>query len=273
MIHDCFNEIIDQNQHSFHIVNLSPWPLINSLNLINLLSTTALVIKTNYFFNKYLILTLLAVLFISIILWWRDIIRESTFQGNHTFPVFYMLKNRIILFILTEIIFFIRFFWAFSHFSLNPEFDIGNSWPPSIIKIINPYHVPLLNTIILLSSGAIVTWAHYSILTRNFKSRLVRLSISIFIGVTFTLIQAIEYKWTEYSINDRAFGSIFFITTGFHGIHVIVGSFFLIINNYRVLKNQLNNTHHFRLEAAIWYWHFVDVVWIYLYIIVYWWFY
>lgn len=273
MIHYCFNEILPQNKHSFHIVDQSPWPLINSLNLINFLSAIVIIIKTNYFLNKYLILLLLVTIITSIILWWRDIIRERTFQGNHTFPVFNILKNRIILFILREIIFFTRFFWAFSHFSLNPEFEIGNSWPPCIIKIINPYHLPLLNTIILLSSGAIVTWAHYSILTYNYKCILIRLSITILIGIVFTLAQIIEYNWTEYAINDRNFGSIFFITTGFHGIHVIIGSSFLTVNLYRILKNQLNNIHHFSFEAAIWYWHFVDVVWIYLYIIIYWWFY
>jgi len=264
------------NHHSFHIVDQSPWPLIASLNLLNNITYIILNIKfstTTIHLNfTMLILINFLLILLSLYLWWRDIRRERTFQGHHTFKVLLGLKIRIILFITREVIFFLRFFWRFFYFSLAPEFEIGNSWPPTFTPIINPYHMPLLNTIILLRSGASVTWAHYCILTKNYKKTFYNIFLTVLLGITFSLLQFIEYNLTEFCINDRSFGSVFFITTGFHGFHVLIGSIFLTVNILNLYFRKFNNYHHFSFEAAAWYWHFVDVVWIYLYTFMYWWF-
>lgn len=258
------------NKHPFHIVDYRPWPLINSINLINMLCIALIYIK-NYENINYLLSTLIILLY-SIFLWWRDITRERTFQGNHTYMVYNGLKIRIILFISREIIFFLRFFWRFFHFRLAPELELGNNWPPQGILIINPYHIPLLNTALLLRSGVTVTWAHYSILSKKYYTSIFSLILTILLGIRFSFLQYFEYQITEFSLNDGVFGSVFFITTGFHGLHVLIGTTFLIVNLRRLIKIHFNNNHHFSFEAAAWYWHFVDVVWIYLYIFIYWWY-
>lgn len=260
------------NKHSFHIVDLSPWPLISSFNLINTLLRIIIFIKFPNSYNFNLIYVSLILMIFSSLIWWRDTNREGSFQGHHTWNVISGLKIRIILFIVREIMFFFRIFWRFFHFRLAPDWEIRNIWPPIGISIINPYEIPLLNTTLLLSSGATVTWSHYSILTKNYKTALYSLALTLFLGVVFTALQIIEYKFIPFSINDRSFGSIFFICTGFHGFHVIIGSIFLFTNYIRIYNNYINNIHHFGFEAASWYWHFVDVVWIYLYTFIYWWF-
>lgn len=262
------------NKHSFHIVDCRPWPLINSLNTICILINITIYIKTsNLNINFYILFLAIALLILTLTFWWRDVNRERTLQGNHTLRVFNGLKISILLFISREIIFFFRFFWRYFHFRLAPEIEIRNNWPPIFIKIINPYHVPIINTIILLSSGATITYSHYTILNKNFKTAFLTIFITICLGIIFTYFQYIEYKLIEFSINDRVFGSIFFIITGFHGFHVIIGTLFILTNLIRLWKTQFRRNHHFRFEASAWYWHFVDIVWIYLYIFLYWWFY
>nr|ACS15271.1 cytochrome c oxidase subunit III [Phytoseiulus persimilis] len=258
------------NKHPFHIVDYSPWPLINSMNLMNMLCMALMYIK-NYENINYLLSTLMVLLY-SMFLWWRDITRESTFQGNHTYMVYNGLKISMILFISSEIMFFLSFFWSFFHFSLAPELELGNNWPPQGILMINPYHIPLLNTALLLSSGVTVTWAHYSILSKKYYTSMFSLILTILLGISFSFLQYFEYQMTEFSLNDGVFGSVFFMTTGFHGLHVLIGTTFLIVNLSRLIKMHFNNNHHFSFEAAAWYWHFVDVVWIYLYIFMYWWY-
>lgn len=260
------------NYHSFHIVDQRPWPLICSFNTINLLSSLVLYIKYNNF-NNYLNLIICFLLLITTsFIWWRDISRERSFQGHHTSNVLKGLKLRIILFITREIIFFFSFFWRFFHSSLAPELEIGNSWPPTSIIIFNPYQIPLLNTIILLRSGVTVTWTHHAILNKSYKTSTLSLITTILLGITFSYFQYLEYNWSEFSINDSIFGSTFFIATGFHGFHVLIGTIFLLVNLLRIFKCLFNNKHHFSFEAAAWYWHFVDIVWLYLYTFVYWWF-
>ena len=259
------------NKHPFHIVDTSPWPLINSLNLLNTVLLSLLYFKIPSLNRILLILTRLSALILTRFLWWRDICREGAYQGHHTFKVYQGLKIRILLFISREVIFFFSFFWAFFHFRLSPDIEISNTWPPTNIFTVNPYHLPLLNRIILIRSGASVTWCHYSIINKKFYYTYFSLFITIFLGLIFTFIQGIEYINIRFCMNDNVFGSVFFILTGFHGTHVLIGTLFLIVNYLRIWKRQINNKHHFRLEAAAWYWHFVDVVWIYLYIFVYWW--
>lgn len=260
------------NYHSFHIVTISPWPLINSFNLINLLLNFILYFKFSYFSRTILIINKIIIL-ISIFLWWRDISRERTYQGFHTINVIKGLKLGIILFITRELIFFISFFWSFFHFSLAPEIETGLNWPPTGIKIFNPYEIPLLNTIILLSSGVTITWAHYAIFKNCLINLIISLNLTILLGTTFTIFQIFEYLTRQFIINDRSFRSIFYIATCFHGTHVIIGTIFITTNITRWIKLEINNKHHLCFEIRAWYWHFVDVIWIYLYTILYWWFY
>lgn len=259
------------NKHPFHIVDLRPWPLINSLNLFNTVFLSLKFFKTPNDINMYIFMLATISLIFTRFLWWRDICREGCYQGHHTFKVYLGIKIRIIIFISREIIFFFSFFWAYFHFRLSPEFEIRNTWPPTGISVVNPYQLPLLNRIILIRSGASVTWCHFSILHKKYYSSIFSLALTIFIGALFRGIQIIEYINIRFCINDNVYGSVFYILTGFHGAHVTIGTIFLIINQIRLINRQINNKHHFRLEAAAWYWHFVDVVWIYLYIFLYWW--
>lgn len=256
------------HNHPFHLVTLRPWPLISSLNLIILLIG---VIKWFHEFNFNLIIFGKILLILSIFQWWRDITRERTFQGIHTINVIKLLRLGIILFIISEIFFFISFFWTFFHISLSPRIEIGNLWPPKIILPFNPYNIPLLNTIILLRSGVSITWSHYIILSNNYKESLKSLTITLILGIYFTILQYIEYYESRFTISDSIFGRIFFLITGFHGIHVIIGSLFIFIILIRLNKLQFSKYHHFGFEARSWYWHFVDVIWLFLYIFIYWW--
>lgn len=203
--------------------------------------------------------------------WWRDISREASLQGLHTYIVESGLRWGIILFITSEVIFFISFFWAFFHRRLSPRVELGRQWPPMGIQAFDPFSVPLLNTIILLSSGVRVTWSHHSLIEGNLSRSKKRLLITVIIGAYFSLIQLIEYIEAPFILADSSFGRTFFIATGFHGLHVIVGTTFLLSIYFRIKACRFSSSHHFGFEAAAWYWHFVDVVWLFLYIIVYWW--
>lgn len=254
--------------HPFHLVNNSPWPIINSLNILNIIIRIINLI----FNNNFLFLTSsFSSLLISRFLWWRDITRERTFIGNHTKKVILNLKYGIILFIISEIFFFSSFFWRFFHRSLTPNIEIGIKWPPNNIERFNPIIIPLLNTIILLSSGISVTWTHHRILNNNFYQSIQSLFITATLGLYFSILQIYEYIQSRFCISDSIFGSSFYISTGFHGFHVIIGSIILISSIIRLKKNHFSINHHFGFEAAAWYWHFVDVIWLILYISIYWW--
>nr|YP_006234396.1 cytochrome c oxidase subunit III [Bothriocroton concolor]AET63044.1 cytochrome c oxidase subunit 3 [Bothriocroton concolor] len=256
--------------HPFHMVEKSPWPLSSSISAFSL--TLGFV---NYFHNNNMNLFVLAILILilSSYQWWRDISREASFQGFHTFPVLKGLKLGMLLFILSEVFFFISFFWAFFHSSLSPNVEIGSMWPPKYIFPFNPFEIPLLNSTILISSGVSVTWAHHSIMNKDYFSALLSLKITIMLGALFTMFQLFEYYEAQFSISDGIFGSTFFLTTGFHGIHVIIGSVFLLVTLTRVKNCLISSEHFFGFEASAWYWHFVDVVWLFLFTFMYWWIY
>jgi len=256
-----------KQNHPFHLVSQSPWPIIISINLFNNLICT---VRWFHNLNYYLIITIPCTL-LCIYQWWRDITREATFQGCHTSMVYKGMRLGIILFIISEIIFFISFFWAYFHSALAPRIEIGQLWPPYGIKPFNPFDIPLINTIILVSSGLTVTWCHHSILNKNFKERKKSLLLTIILGIYFTSLQLIEYLESPFTIADSVYGSTFFIATGFHGLHVIIGTLFLFFSYIRLNFLHFSPTHHFGFEAAAWYWHFVDVVWLFLYISIYWW--
>jgi cytochrome c oxidase subunit 3 len=200
--------------------------------------------------------------------WWRDVIKEATFQGHHSPIVQIGLRYGMALFIASEVMFFVAFFWAFFTSSLYP---VGGIWPPKGIHPFDPFELPFLNTMVLLLSGTTVTWAHAALLEDNRKSLLIGLGLTILLGITFTCLQAWEYTHAAFGFKDGIFASTFYMATGFHGFHVIIGTTFLIVCLFRAIKGHFTPDHHFGFEAAAWYWHFVDVVWLFLFCCVYWW--
>nr|AFA46186.1 cytochrome c oxidase subunit III [Cercopithecus pogonias nigripes] len=254
--------------HAYHMVKPSPWPLTGALSA--LLMTSGLVMWFHFYSTTLLMLSLLTTT-LTLYQWWRDIVRESTYQGHHTLSVQKNLRYGMVLFIVSEIFFFTGFFWAFYHSSLAPTPHLGGHWPPTGIIPLNPLEVPLLNTSVLLASGVTITWAHHSLLNKSRKQTTQALLTTILLGTYFTLLQISEYFEAPFTISDGIYGSTFFIATGFHGLHVIIGSTFLFICLTRQLLHHFTSSHHFGFEAAAWYWHFVDVVWLLLYISIYWW--
>nr|ADB20199.1 cytochrome c oxidase subunit 3 [Elimaea cheni] len=254
--------------HPYHLVNPSPWPLTGA---IGALITTAGLVKWFHHFNSSLLFLGFTITGLTMIQWWRDVTREGTYQGLHTLPVNYGLRWGMILFIVSEVFFFISFFWSFFHSSLSPTIELGSMWPPQGISPFNPLQIPLLNTTILLASGVTVTWAHHSLMEGNYYQTTQSLFFTILLGIYFSILQAYEYIEASFTIADAIYGSTFFMATGFHGLHVIIGTTFLIVCLMRHLMNHFSPNHHFGFEAAAWYWHFVDVVWLFLYISIYWW--
>ena len=254
--------------HPYHIVDESPWPIYGSL--AGLFLTSGMV--SWFHLNRIRLFILrLVILLLVIYQWWRDVSREARAQGLHRAIVELGLRWGILLFITSEVFFFLRFFWAFFHARLAPNVELGRVWPPLGVLAFNPFQVPLLNTIVLVSSGVSVTWAHHAIMEGKFHQFKLAIMLTVFLGTYFTLLQALEYAEARFSFADRAFGSTFFIATGFHGLHVIVGTIFLLVCLIRHMNYEFRPTHHFGVEAAAWYWHFVDVVWLFLYLVVYWW--
>nr|YP_010417458.1 cytochrome c oxidase subunit III [Junonia artaxia]YP_010417601.1 cytochrome c oxidase subunit III [Junonia touhilimasa]USF17513.1 cytochrome c oxidase subunit III [Junonia artaxia]USF17708.1 cytochrome c oxidase subunit III [Junonia touhilimasa] len=258
---------MNQN-HPYHLVDYSPWPLTGAIGVMTLVTG---LIKWFHNFNINLFMLGYLIVLLTMYQWWRDVCREGTYQGKHTMLVSNGLRWGMILFIISEIFFFISFFWAFFHSSLSPNIEIGAMWPPMSIIPFNPFQIPLLNTIILITSGITVTWAHHSLMENNFTQTSQSLFITIILGIYFTILQAYEYMEAPFTIADSIYGSTFFMATGFHGLHVIIGTIFLTTCYIRHLNNHFSKNHHFGFEAAAWYWHFVDVVWLFLYISIYWW--
>jgi cytochrome c oxidase subunit 3 len=203
--------------------------------------------------------------------WFRDVISEATYLGNHTLAVQRGLNMGVALFIVSEALFFLAIFWAFFHSALSPTVELGAQWPPMGIEAINPFELPLLNTVILLSSGVTVTYAHHSLIQGNRKGALYGLVFTVILAIIFTALQGIEYTVSSFTISDGAFGSCFYFGTGFHGLHVMIGTAFLAVGLWRVLAYHSTENHHLGLESGILYWHFVDVVWLFLFISIYYW--
>nr|YP_009710894.1 cytochrome c oxidase subunit III [Ptilonyssus chloris]QGA47497.1 cytochrome c oxidase subunit III [Ptilonyssus chloris] len=253
----------------YSLMKNSPWPIILSFSLFNMMS---MCIMYMYKYNMSMLFMMMnsTIMLLNCYQWWRDMNRESTFQGMYTYIMMNNYKLSMITFIMSEILFFISFFWCFFHFYLSPDIEIGLNWPPSGITPFNPYSIPLLNTMILLSSGFSLTWSHHSIITKNYNMALYSLLLTIIMGIIFTMTQMYEYMQASFCLNDSNFGSIFYLSTGFHGVHVIIGTLFLMVNMFRMYMMYFNKKNHFSFEAAAWYWHFVDVIWIMLYSMMYW---
>nr|WCH58158.1 cytochrome c oxidase subunit III [Scelimena sp. 1 JL-2023a] len=260
--------MMTKNNHPFHLVENSPWPLTGGLG--SLILTTGLA-KWFQLYNPNTMYVGMLVIMMTMIQWWRDITRESTYQGLHTKNVMSGLRWGMILFIVSEILFFMSFFWAFFNSSLSANVELGLMWPPVGIKPFNPMNIPLLNTMILLSSGITVTWAHHAILESKKTQASQSLLITVMLGVYFTMLQGYEYIEAQFSIADSIYGTTFFMATGFHGIHVMIGTTFLMVCLKRQMSSHFSANHHLGFEAAAWYWHFVDIVWLFLYISIYWW--
>lgn len=256
--------------YSFHLVENSPWPFLGSMSTLVLTVSGVLYMKG---FKYGLILLYLGLILLAstFFFWLRDVVREATYQGYHTKKVIKGLKLGMVLFIISEICFFLAFFWAYFHSSLTPAIELGAIWPPKGIIILDPWNVPLLNTVLLLSSGATVTWTHFSTIAGNRREAILSLSLTIIFALLFTILQGYEYYEAGFTIADGVYGSTFFMATGFHGFHVIIGTIFLSVTLIRLIQYHLTNLHHFGFEAAAWYWHFVDVVWLFLFVSIYWW--
>ena len=260
--------------HPYHIVTPSPWPLFVSFSLL------ILTIGSAIYFNGYatpfgdsgLSLVILGFLTTigSITLWFRDVITEGTFLGDHTIKVQKGLTLGMIMFILTEVCFFVSIFWALFHSSLSPSVELGGQWPPVGIESINAFELPLLNTILLLTSGATVTYSHHALISKNRTGAIVGLILTLILSTTFTYCQYVEYSNAPFTISDGVYGSTFYMSTGFHAIHVIVGTLMLAVSLGRLIQYHFTNTHHVGYESSILYWHFVDVVWLFLFVSVYW---
>ncbi|YP_010133300.1 cytochrome c oxidase subunit III (mitochondrion) [Lepeophtheirus salmonis] len=254
-------------RHPFHLVDESPWPLLSSfaggfvaLGLLGLFLNS----------SSGLIFTSLTFLALIMVQWWLDVSVEGTYQGLHSKVVQIGLSWGMILFISSEVLFFFSFFWGYFHSSLVPSVEIGGGeWPPLGVTGLSAWEIPLLNTIILLSSGASVTWSHHSLVMGKHQNASLSLLITVLLGGYFTCLQGVEYFEASFSISDSVYGSTFFLLTGFHGLHVLVGATFLGVCYFRMLSGHFGNSHHFGFEAAAWYWHFVDVVWLFLFLGVY----
>lgn len=256
--------------HRFHMVDPSPWPFFAALSAFSMLGGLTLYMHRyingfNIFFFGFLLVIANA------IVWWRDVIREATFEGQHTFDVQKGLRLGMGLFIASEAMFFFGFFWAFFHASLAPSFSIGGVWPPVGITPINPWLIPLLNTFILLTSGVTLTWSHHVMKAGTSLESKKALGLTLLLAVIFTLLQYFEYKHASFSIADSVYGSCFFLITGFHGSHVIIGTLFLAVCLGRLYKAHFTRQQHTGFLSAIWYWHFVDVIWIFVFCFIYWW--
>jgi cytochrome c oxidase subunit 3 len=255
----------------YHLVDPSPWPLMGALG--GGLTMLGIVFAAHY--GSYITLVIgAAVVLLTMFLWWRDVIKESRTPGLHTAIVQIGLRYGMTLFIASEVMFFVAFFWAYFNFALFPENVSGATtpmWPPEGIKTFDPWHLPFLNTMILLLSGTTITWAHHALLQNDRKSLITGLGLTILLGLSFTTFQVLEYSHAPFHFSGGGiYPSIFFLATGFHGFHVIVGTCFLIVCWFRARAGHFTPQRHFGFEAAAWYWHFVDVVWLFLFVCIYW---
>ena len=254
----------------YHLVPTSPWPLLVSFSLLSL--TLSAVMYMQGFPNGGIFLSLgFTITTLGMVLWFRDIIKEATYEGAHTSQVQNGLVIGFVLFIVSEAFAFLSVFWAFFHSSLSPAVEIGGVWPPQGITALNAFAIPLLNTIILLSSGGFVTYGHHALIKGDRKGAILGTLVTVVLAIIFTALQGYEYLQAPFTIADSVFGSAFFASTGLHGIHVIVGTIFILVGLVRIINYHFSNNHHQGFEASILYWHFVDVVWLFLFVAVYFW--
>ncbi|OQM74742.1 cytochrome c oxidase subunit 3 [Manganibacter manganicus] len=277
-----------QPQHDYHILDPSPWPFIGAIGALvmaiggvgwmqDMKGNTFDLFGVNLAHPWGFFIGVLIVLY-TMFSWWSDTIKEAH-EGHHTRVVSLHLRYGMIMFIASEVMFFVAWFWAFFDVSLFPgeaqqyarTAFTGGIWPPKGMEVLDPFHLPLYNTIILLLSGTTVTWAHHALLKGDRKGLINGLVLTVGLGMLFTFVQAYEYMHTPFGFRDSIYGATFFMATGFHGFHVIIGTIFLLVCLIRAMKGDFTPKQHFGFEAAAWYWHFVDVVWLFLFGAIYVW--
>jgi cytochrome c oxidase subunit 3 len=274
--------------HDYHIIDPSPWPFLGSVGaFVMAIGGIAYMRYHNggelHLFGHnlaqpWLFLIGLAIVLYTMFGWWSDTIKESK-EGHHTRVVSLHLRYGMIMFIASEVMFFVAWFWAFFDASLYPgEAEqvaraafTGGIWPPKGIEVLDPLHLPLYNTIILLLSGTTVTWAHHALIHNDRKGLVQGLTLTVLLGMLFSFVQGYEYMHAPFAFKDSIYGATFFMATGFHGFHVIIGTIFLLVCLLRAMRGDFTEKKHFGFEAAAWYWHFVDVVWLFLFFSIYVW--
>ncbi|MFC3053466.1 cytochrome c oxidase subunit 3 [Kordiimonas pumila] len=272
-------------KHDYHLVNPSPWPAFGSLAVLIMMIGAVFSMKPEATlfgmsgFGHYMFGLGFAALLYTMFAWWKDVITEGE-TGDHTPVVQIGLRYGMILFIASEVMFFVAWFWAFFNAYLYPiEPSTGGTfwdvyqnvavWPPKGIETFDPWHLPFMNTLILLLSGTTVTWAHHALVEGNREAVKKGLWLTVILGAFFSCVQAYEYSHAAFGFAGNVYSATFYMATGFHGFHVLVGTIFLAVCLGRVYKGHFKPDHHFGFEAAAWYWHFVDVVWLFLFICVY----
>lgn len=258
--------------HSFHLVDPSPWPLITGCTTFGIMVGNVLYFQG--FLNGgitvgYNLLFLVGLL----IVWWRDVIREGSFGGFHSCDVVRGLRWGFALFIVSEVFFFFPFFWALFYSFVYPSIDIYSSASPNFVHFLDPFGLPLANTLLLLHSGITITWAHKAIIIGFLKETTIALGLTILLGLIFLSFQVYEYSLAGFCLCDNVYTSIFYLTTGLHGFHVLIGTLFLAVCFLRLKSLHFTKEHHLGFKAAIWYWHFVDLVWLFVYLCIYVWIY
>ena len=269
--------------HDYHLVNPSPWPLVGSFSAfimaIGLITSMHGIAIAGEKLGPFLFGAGFLGVVYTMASWWRDVIHEANDLGDHTRVVQISHRYGMILFIISEVMFFVAWFWAFFHSSLFPGAAIDYAraafthgvWPPKGITAIDPWDLPLINTLLLLTSGTTITWAHHALLHNDRKGLKQGLALTIILGMLFTACQAYEYMHAPFAFAHSIYGATFFMATGFHGFHVIVGTIFLIVCLFRANAGQFTPQQHLGFEFAAWYWHFVDVVWLFLFSCIYVW--
>lgn len=261
--------------HSYHILHPSIYPLIGAVGVFVMLGGAAYWMHYKADGSPAPFLIGLAMVLFTMYGWWSDVVREGQ-QGDHTPVVRIGLRYGVILFIISEVMFFAAWFWAFfknALYPMGPESPIRDGvWPPEGITTFDPWHLPFINTLILLLSGVAVTWAHHALVHENDRKTVIRgLAIAVALGMLFTVLQAYEYMHAAFGLSDTVYGGVFYMATGFHGFHVIIGTIFLFVCLVRIMRGQMDQEKHLGFEAAAWYWHFVDVVWLFLFAAIYIW--
>lgn len=296
--------------HDYHLVNPSRWPLTGSVGAFTMAIGAINWMHGMFLDGTPLIFFLgLGIVLYTMVGWWTDVVKEV--HAGHQTPVVQLhLRYGMMLFIASEVMFFVAWFWAFFGAALYPEagghvitladgqamlgsftlpsgdyvdgvilergqyvreYFTGAEWPPQGVEVLDPWHYPLLNTIILLTSGTTVTWAHHALIHGDRDGLRNGLILTVLLGLTFTCVQAYEYATAPFEFAGSIYGATFFMATGFHGFHVIIGTIFLIVCLFRAMAGHFTPKQHFGFEAAAWYWHFVDVVWLFLFASIYVW--
>jgi cytochrome c oxidase subunit 3 len=260
--------------HQYHILSPSPWPLVGAVSALALFGGLVMWMHEVAAGPFVMGAGVLGVLF-TMFSWWSDVIKEAH-GGDHTPIVQLHLRYGMILFIASEVMFFLAWFWAYFDAALFPSGieTIGGTWPPKGTEVLDPFGWPLFNTLVLLCSGTTVTWAHHALIHGDRRGLINGLWATILLGLLFTSVQAYEYAHAPFGFagpDANIYGSTFMMATGFHGFHVIIGTLFLIVCLIRAYRGHFRPEQHFGFEAAAWYWHFVDVVWLFLFICIYVW--